>query len=81
MHLCPLEEVGNHSCSMHFRPDSSTPQTLHLGPGTIRDIFYMVIIKDAPQRVEINVDFFISCSGIAREGSVKYVIGMKEISS
>ncbi len=45
-----LEEVGNHSCGMHFRPEGSAPQALYLQPQTIGDFFYMVVIKDAPQQ-------------------------------
>ncbi len=69
MHPWLLEEVSNHSCSMRFRPDSSTPQTLHLRPGTIRDFFYIIIFEDDLQGVEINDDLSNACSFITGGGS------------
>ncbi len=58
LHVHPwlLDEVGNHSCGVRFRPGGSAPQALHLWPLTVGNLLTWLLSKMLLNGVLINVD-------------------------
>ncbi len=62
MYIWLLEEVGNHSCGVHLRPDSTVLHTLHLRPHSIGDFSTWSSSKMLLKQVLIIIDFLRACS-------------------
>ncbi len=79
LHSWPLEEVGNNSCFVHFRPDSSAPKSLHLRPYTIGDFLTWSLSKMLLKGGLNIVDFLRACSSKTQSKPENNIMTCKQI--